>query len=404
MKQLQFLDVVDRDEAERRWRSALDLTPRPAERVPLADALGRVLAAPVRSRVDVPSFDRSNLDGFAVIARDTFGATEEEPVRLHLTDEILSPGIEPRVEVKPGFATAIATGAMVPRGADAIVPVELTDVDGCEILVRGARVPGAALSYAGSDIARGETVLFAGTKLTSRETGVLAAVGEHEVSVVRRPRVGVLSTGDEIVAPHEPAHPGQVFDSNARAVADAIRELGAEPRVLGIVPDDEQRLRDAVRAALQDCDALLLSGGTSKGEGDVCHRVIGELEPGILVHGVALKPGKPLCLASSGGKPVAVLPGFPTSAIFTFHELIAPVLRAMADRSAMGRPLGAVPALRPEGATQLPRPCWRTAPTVRAGMACASRGLGTRFHDLEGDSSAWNSPLPGNPPRTMSPP
>jgi len=330
MKQQQFLDVIDRDEAERRWRSALDLAPRGAERVPLADAWGRVLAAPVRARFDVPSFDRSNMDGFAVIARDTYGATEEKPVRLHVNDECLPPGVEPRIEVRPGSATTIATGAMMPRGADAVVPVELTDVDGDEILVRGARVPGDALSYAGSDIARGETVLFAGTKLTSRETGVLAAVGEHEVSVVRRPRVGVLSTGDEIVAPHEPAGPGQVFDSNSRAIADAVRELGAEPHVLGIVPDDEQRLREAVRAALEDCDALLLSGGTSKGEGDVCHRVVDELEPGILAHGVALKPGKPLCLASSGGKPVAVLPGFPTSAIFTFHELIAPVLRAMA--------------------------------------------------------------------------
>jgi putative molybdopterin biosynthesis protein len=337
MKQQQFLDVVDRDEADRRWRSALDLAPRPSERVPLAAALGRVLATPVRARVDVPSFDRSNMDGFAVIARDTFGATEEEPVRLRLNDESLPTGVEPRVEVRPGSATTIATGAVMPRGADAVVPVELTDVDGREILVRGARVPGAALSYAGSDIARGETVLFAGTKLTSRETAVLAAVGEHEVNVVRRPRVGVLSTGDEIVAPHEEAHPGQVFDSNARAIADAVRELGAEPRDLGIVPDDEQRLREAVHAGLESCDALLLSGGTSKGEGDVCHRVVDELDPGILVHGVALKPGKPLCLASSGGKPVAVLPGFPTSAIFTFHELIAPVLRAMAGMAEQER-------------------------------------------------------------------
>ena len=330
MKQHQFLDVVDRDEAERRWRAAIDLTRRRVDHVPLAEALGRVLAEAVRSRHDVPSFDRSNMDGFAVVARDTFGATEERPVCLLLNAESIPPGVQPRSEVTAGTATPIATGAMVPRGADAVVPVELTDVEGDEVVVRGSRVPGASISYAGSDIANGETVLFAGTWLSSRETGMLAAIGEDQVPVIRRPRVAVLSTGDEIVAPGEAIQPGQVFDTNARTIADAVEELGAEAHVLGIVGDDEKLLREAVHDALESHDALLLSGGTSKGDGDVCHRVVGELDPGILVHGVALKPGKPLCLASAHGKPVAVLPGFPTSAVFTFHELIAPALRALA--------------------------------------------------------------------------
>lgn len=333
MKQSQFLEVLDRDEADRRWRAVVGRGPLPAETIPLEAALGRVLAEDVRATVDVPGFDRSNMDGFAVRAVDTFGATEEEPVRLQLNDEILATGCRPEIEVAVGTTTTIATGGMLPRGADAIAPIEITDADPTDpafILVRAARVPGAAVSFAGTDMGRGETVLFAGTKLTSRETGVLAAIGCESISVVGRPRVAILSTGNEIVQPGEAMRPGLVFDSNGRILADAVRELGGDPIFCGAFRDDLSVLREALASALEDADVVLLSGGTSKGEGDLNANVVGELEPGIIVHGVALKPGKPICLAADGEKPVVILPGFPTSAIFTFHEFVAPLLRDLA--------------------------------------------------------------------------
>ena len=351
MQQQQFLDVIDRDEAERRFRATLDLRPLGAEVVPLGEALGRVLAEDVVAPLDVPSFDRSNVDGFAVRAADTFGAGEDRPLFLRLTTEGLATGVRPRQTVEAGTATAIATGAMLPRGADAVVMVEHTDLcDGRLVLQRPA-APGANITFAGTDIGMGEVVLRRGERLTSRETGVLAALGLAEVPVVRRPRVAILSTGDELIPPGAPMRPGLVHDSNATVLADAVRELGGEPVSLGIVPDDPSRLMEALRRGL-DCDAMLLSGGTSKGPGDLSYRAVAELgPPGIVAHGVALKPGKPLCLAAvrPPGRdrpiPVAVLPGFPTSAIFTFHEFLAPVLRRLAGQDE--RPAGVVQARLP---------------------------------------------------------
>ncbi len=342
MKQSQFLEVLDRDEAERRWRAVVDASPRSVEEVALEDALSRVLAEDVRSEVDVPGFDRSNMDGFAVHAADTYGASEEEPVVLRLNDETIPTGIAPEIEVLAGTATSIATGGMLPRGADAVVPVEHTDgatdeAGGPMVIVRQPRVPGAAVSFAGTDMGSGETVLFAGTRLTSRETGLLAAIGRATVRVYRRPRVAILSTGDEIVQPGEVMRPGLVHDSNGRILADAVRELGGEPDFRGAFRDDVAALREALVGALETADMVLLSGGTSKGEGDLNGIVVGELEPGVIVHGVALKPGKPICLAADGTRPVVILPGFPTSAIFTFHEFVAPVLRSMAGVAAARR-------------------------------------------------------------------
>jgi putative molybdopterin biosynthesis protein len=209
---------------------------------------------------------------------------------------------------------------------------ELVDDGGAPAIdVRRAAVPGQFVSYAGSDIARGEVVLRRATRISSREIGMLAACGIAEVMVVRRPRVAVLSTGDELAAPGAALGPAKVYDSNGAIVAAAVAEAGGEPVPFGAFPDEEVALETAVRAALQSCDLVVLSGGTSKGAGDLSHRVMSKLgAPGVIVHGVALKPGKPLCLAVAGGKPLAVLPGFPTSAIFTFHAFVAPVIRARA--------------------------------------------------------------------------
>ncbi|WP_395459178.1 molybdopterin biosynthesis protein [Azospirillum melinis] len=348
-RQDQFLEVVGGEEARARFHRHLDLSPRGEERVPLSASLGRVLSADVTADVDVPGFDRSVVDGFAVRAADTVGAAEDRPVALRLNDEVLAAGHAPELTVEPGTATVIATGGMLPRGADAVVMVETTEAverpDGLFVTLTRPATPGAFVAAAGSDIGRGEVVLRKGQLLTSREIGVLAAIGLGEVAVVRRPRVAILSTGDEIVAPGQPIRTGAVYDSNGAILAAAVAELGGEPVPLGIAPDEDEALERLVARGL-DCDALLLSGGTSKGAGDRSHRIVAQLsDPGIVAHGVALKPGKPLCLAVTGGKPVVILPGFPTSAMFTFHSFVAPVIRALA---------GLPPALAEEVPATLP--------------------------------------------------
>jgi putative molybdopterin biosynthesis protein len=246
--QSQFLDVVTRDEAERRFREHLRLAPLGRESVPLHAALGRVLADDVIAAIDVPGFDRSNVDGFAVRAADTWGAMEEQARALTLAGETLAPGIVPRLEVACGHATPIATGGMLPRGADAVVMVEHTDADHDQVQIRRAATEGENVSYAGTDIARGETVLRAGQPLSSREIGVLAALGLAEVGVHRKPRVAIFSTGNEIVAPGVPLPTGAVYDSNAAIIGAAVEELGGEPVRLGVIPDDEAALSGA-RAA-----------------------------------------------------------------------------------------------------------------------------------------------------------
>ena len=337
-EQEQFLQVLDRHEAERRFRAAVDCTPRYREVVSLDAALGRVLADDVVSSVDVPSFDRSNVDGFAAIAADTFGASEAEPRVVSLIEEEIRTGVVPSSAIFSGKAVSIATGGMVPRGADAVIMVEHCDLRNGDLLILRAVSAGSNISFAGTDITAGETVLRAGQWLTSRETGVLAAIGIAQVTVWRKPVVAILSTGDEIIAPGEQIQAAQVYDSNGQILADATRELGGEPRYLGIVPDNESELRKRLRHALTFADVVLLSGGTSKGVGDVSYRVVSELtDPGIVAHGVALKPGKPLCLAATRGRAVVVLPGFPTSAVFTFHEFVAPLIRMLGGRGSEER-------------------------------------------------------------------
>lgn len=334
-RQDQFLDVVDRDTAIARFQRHLDLGPLGRESVTLTQALGRVLAVPVVAAVDVPGFDRANVDGFALRADDTIGAGEQLPTKFMLNAEILTPGIVPALPILPGTATLIATGGMIPRGADAVVMIEQTDAfeagGKTRIALRRPAVAGQFIAFAGSDLARGETALRPGQVLTSREIGMLAAVGAASVEVWRRPLVAIISTGDEIVEPGKPLPQGGVYDSNAAILAAAVAEAGGVASRFGIGPDDEASLSRMIAEGLASCDIVILSGGTSKGAGDLCYRAVARFDdPGILVHGVALKPGKPVCLAVTAGKPIIVLPGFPTSAIFTFHAFAAPVIRGFA--------------------------------------------------------------------------
>lgn len=330
--QEQFLQVCSRDEAIDRFDAALGTLVLRPEPVLLAEAAGRVLAADVTAPSDVPPFDRSGVDGFALRAGDLAGASAAQPVILQLTGEDIACGTAPLRAVGPGEASLIATGGPIPRGADAVVMVEHTDPlpDG-RIEVRRAALPGQFIGWAGSDMARGETVLRQGSLIGAREIGMLAACGIAEVAVVARPRVAVLSTGDELAAPGTPLAPAQIHDANGPMIAAACAENGAVAQFLGACRDEAAPLEAAMRQALEGADMLILSGGTSKGAGDLTHRIVAGLgRPGIVVHGVALKPGKPLCLAVCDGKPVVVLPGFPTSAMFTFYDIVAPVLRRMA--------------------------------------------------------------------------
>ncbi len=341
MKQKQFLNVVDDTKAHELLDLAFGHLAPISESCPLAQSWGRILADDVRAQVDVPGFDRSNMDGFAIRAMDSYGAEEREPKQLIVQEEdAISAGQideeSPQV-LRPHCAIPIATGGVLPRGADAVLMVEDSAPGGekSTIDVFRALTPGNNVTGAGSDMGRGEIVLYAGTKLGSRETALLAAVGVAEVEVWRLPQVAVLSTGDEVKAPGTSLKVGEIYDSNSRIICDAVRELGGEPIFLGICPDDVRLLEEKLRplfAADSPVDLVILSGGTSKGKGDLNHAVVTKLgeelpdSQGVIVHGVALKPGKPICVAEIASKPLAILPGFPTSAIFTFHEFVAPIL------------------------------------------------------------------------------
>lgn len=335
LAQEQFLTVLSREEAMRRFDEALGLASLGEEAIALEAALGRVVARDIAAAFDVPPFDRSVVDGFAVRAADLAHAHEGAPVTLRLSGETIACGTEPRIAVTAGMATPVATGAPIPRGADAVVMIEQTEPAGRAaadgIAFRRPAAPGQNIAFAASDMVQGETLIRQGVVIGSREIGMLAACGIGSVPVRRRPKVAILSTGDELLLPGEALRPAAIYDSNGPIIAAAVTEDGGEALPYGIVPDDEEALRAAMRAAFAACDMLILSGGTSKGAGDLTTRLIGELgTPGIVAHGVALKPGKPLCLAVCDGKPVVVLPGFPTSAMFTFHDVVAPVLRRLA--------------------------------------------------------------------------
>jgi len=303
-----------------------------AERVNIEDALGRALALDVFSETDVPSFDRAAMDGFAVIAEDTFNADEQHPVRLRLIGEVEAGNATPYSASK-GQALEIATGAPMPRGTDAVVMVEYTKRTETEVSVYRSVTPGDNVTGAGSDIMTGELLLRKSQPITPREIGLLAAAGIGQVSVFRRPRVAIFSSGNELIKPGESPGFARIYDTNGPAVAASVYECGGDPHFLGILPDDYSTVRDHVESALKDADIVISSGSTSSGPGDLFYRIVDELgKPGVLVHGLTLKPGKPALIGIVEGKPIFGLPGYPTSALMIFHVLVGPIIRRLANR------------------------------------------------------------------------
>jgi molybdenum cofactor synthesis domain-containing protein len=322
------------DEAKRAIGKQLKLGVITEEETPLLEAYGRVLAENVVSTMDIPPFNRSTVDGYAVKAEDTFSAEEGQPAKLTALG-MVSVGEQPRICVEKGEAAEIVTGAPVPEGANAIVMVEDTDRYDAELCVFRAVTQDENVMKRGSDIKNGETVLKAGRVLGAPEIGVLAAIGLTQVKVFKVPVVGVLSTGAEVAELGKELPPGKIYDINAYSLSTAVRESGGKPVYLGVVPDDKDELRKALKRALASADMVLTSGGVSVGPKDYTPQVVNSLgEPGVFISGIAVKPGKPTTVALIGKKPVFSLPGHPTSALLLFHLLARPVLQLMSGRPA----------------------------------------------------------------------
>src|SRR4051794_14049641 len=299
------------------------------ETVELGQAHGRVPAAPVRAPHDLPGFARSTVDGYAVRASDTYGASEGLPSYLEVTGAVAM-GRSPQGAVAPGTAFAMPTGGVIPAGADAVVMVEHTQeaMAGTIEVVRPA-APGDGMVRADEDAVAGAQLVPAGRPLRAQDLGLLAAAGVTSVRAHARPRVAIVSTGDEVVPPATLALAmGEVRDATAVALAALVRDAGGEPDLRGIVPDDREALREALRAAVASADVVVVSAGSSVGARDETAAAVATLgEPGIWTHGIALRPGKPTLLADAGGVPVVGLPGNPRSALVVFRLVGMPVVR-----------------------------------------------------------------------------
>jgi molybdopterin molybdotransferase len=299
------------------------------ETVGLDDALGRVPAAPLGTPDALPGFARATVDGFAVRAADTYGASEGLPSYLDVAGEVRM-GAPPELELRPGTAVAIATGAPLPPGADAVVKIEHTQAATPELLeILRPATPGEGMVRADEDAVSGAELAPAGRPLRSQDLGMLAAAGLVEVAVHARPQVALVSTGDELVPPDSPSLAmGQVRDATAPALAALIHEAGGEPHFAGIVRDDREALAATLRTALPESDVLVVSAGSSVGARDETAAAIASLgEPGIWCHGLAFRPGKPTLLADCGGVPVIGLPGNPRSALVVFRLIGMPIVR-----------------------------------------------------------------------------
>ncbi|MHA1722497.1 MAG: molybdopterin biosynthesis protein [Candidatus Baldrarchaeia archaeon] len=328
-----FKTLVTLEEAIKKLYKYFEPKPLGFEEIPLPDAVGRVLAEDVYSEVDVPPFDRAAMDGYAVKAIDTFGAREDKPVKLKIVGKV-KVGYKPEINVNRGEAAEIGTGAPMPSGANAVVMIEYTEEENGYVKIFKPVVPGENVQPTGSDIMVGELVLREGQLLTSREIGVLAAIGRVSVKVYRKPKVAIISTGDEIVKAGEKLPYGKIYDINGLSIFSAVKECGGEPIFIGIARDDVKEIIDMIRKGFEKADIVITSGSTSAGVKDVLYQIVDQFgKPGVIVHGIKIKPGKPTVIAIVDNKPLFGLPGYPTSALTIFRLIVAPVIRRMAGLS-----------------------------------------------------------------------
>lgn len=315
LKVRDFIDILKR-------ASCLDM-----EEVPLENAGNRIAARDIQAEEDLPQFTRSSMDGYAVISRDTFGAGESSPAYLENMGEI-AVGTAPEFELKPGLCASIVTGAALPAGADSVVMVEHTHDMGGTIEIRRPVAPGENIMLKGEDMAGGKVAVAGGERITAARAGVLAALGIFDVPVFRKPRVGIISSGDELVQGREKPGPGCIRDVNTYTLRHVLDREGARATAYGIVPDSEELLRDALQKALLENDIVLISGGSSVGSRDYTIKAMEGIEGlEVLVHGLALSPGKPTIFARMDKRTVWGLPGQVTSAMVVMHVLVIPFLR-----------------------------------------------------------------------------
>jgi molybdopterin molybdotransferase len=297
------------------------------ETIATENGIGRVTAAPLRSPMALPAFPRSTVDGYAVQANDTLGASESLPAYLTVAGEVMM-GQAATVAVGPGQAAIVHTGGMIPPGADSVVMVERTQkLSDQDIEVLRPVAVGENIITVGEDILKEEEILPAGHLLRPQDIGGLLAVGLTEITVARRPRVALIATGDEVIPPSQPLGPGQVRDINSYTLSGLVQRAGGEPWPMGIIPDQFEAMQAAAATGLAEADVVVMSAGSSVSVRDMTGDVINQLgEPGVLVHGISFRPGKPTVLAVCQGKPVIGLPGNPVSAMVVFNLLVTPLL------------------------------------------------------------------------------
>jgi putative molybdopterin biosynthesis protein len=328
-----FRELLSLDEARQIIQRHFKPKPLGAETVFLLEACNRILAENVVAALDIPPFNRATVDGYAVKAEDTFGATENRPNKLKIGGTV-NIGEPPTTLVKQGTTAEIVTGAPMPKGADAVVMSEFAERKKDDVYVYSAVAKDENTMKAGADIQKDETVLKKSQLLGSREIGVLAAVGLKKVKVYGIPRVAVFSTGTEITEPGEELPLGKIYDINAYSLSTAVAESGGKPLYSGVIQDDMIELQEALKQALASADMVITSGGVSVGPKDIMPKVLNTLgKPGVIISGIAIKPGKPATVALIEGKPVFSLPGHPASALLVFHLLARPIIQQMAGRS-----------------------------------------------------------------------
>lgn len=335
-----MLNVLTPDEVLQLIRAEFHAIPDFCETVSLDAAVGRILAEDLHADEYVPDFNRSTVDGYAVRARDTFGCSESIPAIVPVCGEVQM-GEYGGITIKEGTCCYVPTGGAVPDGADSCVMIEyVEDYGDGTVGIGKPAAPGQNMIFRGDDVSPGKLLLLKGRRLTPPDIGALAALGITEVKVRKKPRVAVISTGDELVPAEEKPGPGKVRDVNSSLLAAMLTEFGAEPVKVGIVYDDWELLEKTLERALQKCDAVLISGGSSVGTKDVTCGII-EKAGKLLMHGIAMKPGKPTIMGKCGNKPVFGLPGHPVAAYFVTKLFVLPALARLTEREISTYPVTA---------------------------------------------------------------